>query len=198
MTEHHQSIMDTLRQFYDNLGGFLCPPATTEQVTFTEQQLGVSLLEPLRRYYLELANGGFGPSYGVLGVHGGYEGAMGTIDSALGNLFDLDVGDLEATLLLNETTTTSLEHHTFRVLTHVDLVDHGCCMCDEMNLQTGRIYQTDVTANDEISIRFIAEDMDAYLAMWLTRIDDRYREDYRMMRHLHSENLAYHRSENAS
>jgi hypothetical protein len=108
------------------------------------------------------------------------------------------VGDLEATLLLNETTTTSLEHHTFRVLTHVDLVPQGCCMSDEMNLQTGRIYHTDITANNETSIQFIAEDMDAYLAIWLTRIDDRYQEDYRMMRHLHLENLAYHRSANAS
>jgi hypothetical protein len=192
MAEHRQRIMETLRQFYTPLGGFLCPPATAEQVALTEQRLGCPLPKPLRRYYLELANGGFGPLYGILGVHGGYEGAMGTIDAALGNLFDLDVGDLEATLSLNDTVTTDLDHHTFRVLTHIDLVNQGCCMSDEMNLRTRRIYHTDITANNETSIQFIAEDLDAYLAIWLTRVDERYKEHYRIMRHLHLKNLQYH------
>lgn len=47
--------------------------ASEEAVEEVEGMLGCRLPEPLRRLYLEVGNGGFGPGYGILGVRGGHE-----------------------------------------------------------------------------------------------------------------------------
>ena len=48
------------------------PPATEEQIRDTEQQLGFPLPPLLRLLYTEVANGGFGPPYGIVGTPGGF------------------------------------------------------------------------------------------------------------------------------
>jgi hypothetical protein len=48
------------------------PPATEQQLKATERQLGFSLPPLLRLLYTQIANGGFGPGYGITGVIGGY------------------------------------------------------------------------------------------------------------------------------
>lgn len=48
--------------------GGLCPPATLKQVAATEKALGFPLHETHRELLLRVANGGFGPGYGLLGV----------------------------------------------------------------------------------------------------------------------------------
>lgn len=50
---------------------FLYPPATEEQLRETEVTLGFSLPAGLRALYAEVANGGFGPGYGIIGAKGG-------------------------------------------------------------------------------------------------------------------------------
>ncbi|MFD0579678.1 SMI1/KNR4 family protein [Dactylosporangium darangshiense] len=47
-------------------------PATPEAVAAAEEALGFALPPLLRRIYLEVANGGFGPHAAVMGVPGGY------------------------------------------------------------------------------------------------------------------------------
>src|SRR5437588_8306477 len=47
------------------------PPATPVMVGSAEQALGFALPPVLRRIYLEVGNGGFGPGYGLIGVPGG-------------------------------------------------------------------------------------------------------------------------------
>lgn len=47
-------------------------PATTAAVDAAEAHLGVALPSLLRRLYLEIANGGFGPGSGIVGVRGGW------------------------------------------------------------------------------------------------------------------------------
>lgn len=54
-----------------NPHGFAWPPATEEQVRTTEDRLGFPLPHLLRALYTELANGGFGPAYGIIGAVGG-------------------------------------------------------------------------------------------------------------------------------
>ncbi|MEV5172160.1 SMI1/KNR4 family protein [Streptomyces flaveolus] len=51
--------------------GTLPPPATPEAVVAAEEVIGFPLPPLLRRLYVEVANGGFGPDEGVLGVSGG-------------------------------------------------------------------------------------------------------------------------------
>ena len=47
------------------------PPATSQQLERSETLLGFPLPDILRRIYLEVGNGGFGPQYGLLGIEGG-------------------------------------------------------------------------------------------------------------------------------
>ena len=47
-------------------------PATQEQLRETEDLLGFSLPPLLRVLYLQIANGGFGPGYGIIGAMGGF------------------------------------------------------------------------------------------------------------------------------
>lgn len=47
-------------------------PATPEAVREAEAVIGYKLPRLLRRLYLEVGNGGFGPGYGVLGLSGGH------------------------------------------------------------------------------------------------------------------------------
>jgi hypothetical protein len=55
--------------------------ATPEAVAEAERALGYPLPRLLRRLYLEIGNGGFGPGYGILGLRGGLTDDLG--DTAL-------------------------------------------------------------------------------------------------------------------
>ena len=57
-------------------------PASEQQIRHTEQQLGFPLPQLLRHLYAEIANGGFGPGYGIIGVEDGYPG----VNSRLGGI----------------------------------------------------------------------------------------------------------------
>ncbi len=60
---------------------FLCQKATEGQIRQTERLLGFALPSLLVTLYRSLANGGFGPGYGLRGMVGGY----GTSTTPLGN-----------------------------------------------------------------------------------------------------------------
>lgn len=49
------------------------PPATEEAVAAAETLFGHSLPPTMRQIYRSVANGGFGPGYGMMGVAGGFE-----------------------------------------------------------------------------------------------------------------------------
>lgn len=59
--------------FPQRLGSRACEA----QVARTEELLGFTLPPFLRRVYCEVANGGFGPGYGLIGAEGGKENALG-------------------------------------------------------------------------------------------------------------------------
>ncbi|MBC8101961.1 MAG: SMI1/KNR4 family protein [Cytophagales bacterium] len=46
------------------------PPTTPEKIAAAEATLGFSLPPLLKRLYVEVANGGFGPGYGIAGLDG--------------------------------------------------------------------------------------------------------------------------------
>ena len=47
-------------------------PATVEVIARAEEELGFRLPELLARLYCEVANGGFGPGFGLIGLSGGH------------------------------------------------------------------------------------------------------------------------------
>lgn len=51
----------------------LYPNATPEQIAETEAALGFALPQLLKQILSEIGNGGFGPGYGLIGAHGGYD-----------------------------------------------------------------------------------------------------------------------------
>ncbi|SDQ85813.1 SMI1/KNR4 family protein [Pseudoxanthomonas sp. CF125] len=55
----------------DSLLGGLAPPLSLSEIELAEASLGFKLPDSLRRIYSEVANGGFGYSYGLLGLNGG-------------------------------------------------------------------------------------------------------------------------------
>ncbi len=69
---------------HDYRTGFEFPPATEEQLRATEESLGFPLPPMLRALYALVANGGFGPAYGITGARGGYyfgdDGRYETVD----------------------------------------------------------------------------------------------------------------------
>ena len=48
------------------------PPATPEALDAAEARMGAALPPLLRRLYGEVANGGFGPGSGIIGIEGGW------------------------------------------------------------------------------------------------------------------------------
>lgn len=54
-------------------------PATSEAVDACEKALGLQLPPVLREIYLNVANGGFGPGYGIIGIEGGFADGRGTL-----------------------------------------------------------------------------------------------------------------------
>jgi hypothetical protein len=57
---------------HDPQAGFEFPPATEEQLRQAEKQMGFLHPPFLRVLYLKIANGGFGPRSGLIGVPGGF------------------------------------------------------------------------------------------------------------------------------
>lgn len=53
---------------------FAFPPATEQQIRETERQLDFPLPLQLHLLYTRIANGGFGPGFGIIGVMNGYPG----------------------------------------------------------------------------------------------------------------------------
>jgi hypothetical protein len=53
-------------------------PARAAVVEWAETELGYALPSLLRRLYLEVGNGGFGPGYGILGLQGGHTDDLGS------------------------------------------------------------------------------------------------------------------------
>jgi hypothetical protein len=53
-------------------GSLPYPPASEDAVEKAERALGFPIPPLLKRCYLEVGNGGFGPGYGIVGVEGGY------------------------------------------------------------------------------------------------------------------------------
>lgn len=127
--ERYLVLLERIRRYYDldedNTPELALefPPATEEQIRETEQVLKFSLPPLLRFLYLHLANGGFGPGYGIIGAIGGYplDDGMGD-DIAHGYLTNSRRNKL---VQLDELEMTSKVqwHHTLKMLPAEQTVD---------------------------------------------------------------------------
>lgn len=74
---------------------FAYAPATTEQILATERALGFPLPPILHTLYSQIANGGFGPGYGLHGVLGGFNEAGNLVDGYTFQITHAELVDLE-------------------------------------------------------------------------------------------------------
>ena len=65
----------------------VAPPVDAEELASAESGLGFGLPDALREIYLNVANGGFGPGYGLLGVVSGTTDDLGNTADSLYTLF---------------------------------------------------------------------------------------------------------------
>ena len=138
-------------------------PASPEVVAAAEDSLGFPLPSLLKALYLEVANGGFGPGYGVLGVAGGHRTDEGdAIDEFYAVLASRDpedpVWDWPAGLL--------------------PFCHWGCAIysCVDCNGDAGRVVWFDPNGREpgtEMAQYFIAhrESLASWFASWLEGVD---------------------------
>ncbi len=75
-------LIDRIKEFVGrNPPSHWYPPADDVAVAGAEAALCFALPSLLKECYTKIANGGFGPGYGVLGVNGGFAGDYGDIVS---------------------------------------------------------------------------------------------------------------------
>jgi hypothetical protein len=139
----------------------LPPPATPDQLAAAEGRLGVRLPPLLRRLLLELANGGFGPGPGILGVTGGWTTDHGKA-----------IEDLHAQML--DATTENPRWIWPPAL--VPLVDlSGVFACTDASTPAGRMIEFDFEELDEggpdagwsRAFTEVAPSLEAWLDAWL-------------------------------
>lgn len=121
-------------------------PAPVAAVEEAEELAGVALPPLLRRLYLEVGNGGFGPAGGVLGLRGGHSSEGGTAVRWLGP----GAGDGATAPRVPMT-----------------LCNWGCAITTEIDLADGRMWGSDPNpAPEDVSCLF---PQDLTVAEWFGR-----------------------------
>mgnify|MGYP001181036098 CR=1 FL=1 len=145
---------DSYDPYYDNTPpptqGFAFPPATEEQLAQSEEILEFPLPPALRALYASVANGGFGPGYGIIGAVDGFGPGDGVYDIVQG--FYLFCDESRQVPLETYAESPGSQHFILpndcwpdRVL---PLCSWGCAMYDFIDADTGRICQREITDPD--------------------------------------------------
>lgn len=170
---HFHSITHDFHRYFE------FPPATDEQIKATEEALEIPLPPMLKMLYTQVANGGFGPDYGITGAREGYyfgeDGCYETIDQSADSNSSIEYIDLEAhKRTLDDPTYFELPSH-IKPAFLLDLCYLGCGMASCIDGKSGRIYQTcavgEMTENGEwegmVGYELEAESLEDWLDMWL-------------------------------
>lgn len=163
MSPEHRNVRDDdpLRT------GFEFPPATEAQVQARENRLGVLLPPVLRACYTELANGGFGPGYGLRSLIDVCEYPDDLVESYL------SICEVHEVLDMDMMTASQGGTHTFTipfeqwVRAALPLVEEGCAMTLCLDITSGSIFRASPSATGE-TFRYIAPTFEALLGLWLS------------------------------
>lgn len=131
---------------HDYRRGFEFPPATAEQLQATEEALGFALPPMLRALYTHVANGGFGPAYGITGARGGYyfgdDGRYQTIDRCTDTNPTVHYFDLSEYEKAHGNPTYFELRETIKPAHFLHLCYEGCGSDFYLDGNSGRIYLT--------------------------------------------------------
>lgn len=152
--------------------GFIWKPATEQQLRDTTRALGLSLPSLLRTLYQDLANGGFGPGYGLRGVLAGYAPGETILDhypkreEAVQFIEMTDIG------VDWETSQASYLLHWMRWPRQlIPLCNWGCGieMCVDCTTDAGQVFRLAPPPQDEHWIMTrAASSLEVWLEHWLT------------------------------
>lgn len=152
-----ERVQDTERFIDDDPGtsDFPYPPAATVAIETAELKLGFRIPEILRQLYAQVANGGFGPVYGIVGVCG-----CGV---------DEDRDDLE-TLYAAHSTLRWLEAYPTWPPRMLRVVYLGCCMYVAVDASSDDlplfVFEPNQSA-EELGYENCLEPMGTGLTQWL-------------------------------
>jgi SMI1 / KNR4 family (SUKH-1) len=146
--------------------GFTCTPATTAQIEETESLLGFSLPPSLRLIYTQIANGGFGPAYGIRGAVGGFAEATGTVVEHYQSLCEgrtlLDLR-LETAMQSTDDLVVPFEQWPRGLFS---ICDWGCAIQICLESTTGHVYRVE-PSGDGYHITREAASLQAWLEQWV-------------------------------
>jgi hypothetical protein len=123
---------------------FRYAPATDAQLAETERLLGFPLPRPLRTIYAEVANGGFGPGYGFVGVIGGAPDSISKTHLADVYRQDRELSRLEE----------PFQEWPRRVLR---VVDWGCAIWSCIDARSGQMLRYEPTSQQDPARDMTAE-----------------------------------------
>ena len=149
--------------------GFAFPPVTEAQVQEAEHRLGVSLPPVLRACYTELANGDFGPAYGLRSIIGGSEYLSNLLDSypALDEECEvLDIDMMSASKGGTQVFEIPFDHCCW-VRAALPLIEEGCARTLCLDATSGSIFRAAPSATGE-TFRYIAPNFETLLEQWLS------------------------------
>jgi hypothetical protein len=147
---------------------FEYPPATEEQLLTTENELGFPLPPLLRALYAHLANGGFGPGYGIHGARGGFYEAGDIADGYLFHMRRSQMIELE---------TYKKAVRSKRPLEFPDtawpryllyLCDWGFATTSCLDAKTGQVFHVYPSTRDKYyKLKLQAASLEDWLGLWL-------------------------------
>lgn len=152
---------------------FAYPPVTESQLQVTETTLGFPLPPLLRALYAEVANGGFGPAYGLIGVREGFPGpGMGTLEDYYPHapepcrIITLSDCPLDA-----EATAHSPQPHLIvpddAWPEHLLMIcEYGCCIYFYVDACTDQVFESYVNKDGFAVLTVIAPTLEAWLTHW--------------------------------
>jgi hypothetical protein len=149
---------------------FRFPPATDLQLAETERLLGFALPVALRGLYKEVANGGFGPGYGIVGAVGGARDSEGGFDIA--EMYRLD---RQSRPFLEESGVERGDSGWFEPFYNewprrvLRFVHWGCCIWSCIDARTGRVlrYEPLHGRRDREAMVFEATSLEQWMERWL-------------------------------
>ena len=153
--------------------GFAYPPATEKHLRSTEEALGFPLSPLLRALYAQVANGGFGPFYGLIGVRGGAPSSGGaTIEGYYPHSPEpCRIISLSECAIDVQASSSSKHPHLLvpddawpeRLLM---ICEYGCCIYFYVDAATEQIFESYVTEDDHTVVTAVASSLQEWLLRW--------------------------------
>lgn len=161
----HRNVRDDDPRWTD----FAFPPVTETQMQEVEHRLGLSLPPMLRACYTELANGDFGPGYGLRSVIGGPEYLSDLLDSY--PVLDEDCEVLDIDVMAASKGGTQVFEIPFDrycwVRAVLPLIEEGCARTLCLDATSGSIFRVGPTATGR-RFRYMAPNFETLLGQWLS------------------------------